>query len=167
LVITNQRETTIIWDKNTGIPVSNAIVWQCRRTAALVEELKSQGLEQSIHSKTGLIPDAYFSATKIRWVLDHIKNGQARAEQGELLFGTVDTWLTWKLSGGKVHVTDYSNASRTMIFNIHTLKWDKDLLTILNIPESMLPTVLPSSYIYAETIKGMLEIRRFPFAPLR
>ena len=132
--ITNQRETTIVWDKKTGKPVFNAIVWQCRRTAEIVEQLKNRGLEQTIRNKTGLIPDAYFSATKIRWILDHIKEGQKRAENGELLFGTVDTWLAWKLSGGKAHVTDYSNASRTMLYNINTLQWDKDIMAELNLP---------------------------------
>ncbi len=149
--ITNQRETTIIWDKNTGKPVYNAIVWQCRRTADLVEMLKKQGLAEVIRAKTGLIPDAYFSATKIRWILDHIPNGQLRAERGELLFGTVDTWLAWKLSGGKAHVTDFSNASRTMLFNINSLQWDSDILEYLNIPSSILPRVIPSSKIFAET----------------
>lgn len=155
--ITNQRETTVIWDKKTGTPVYNAIVWQCRRTASLVESLKMRGLAESIQEKTGLIPDAYFSATKIRWILDHIPDGQLRAEQGDLLFGTVDTWLAWKLSGGKSHVTDYSNASRTMLYNIHTLKWDSDILNSLNIPSAILPEVIPSSGVYAETFKDIFE----------
>jgi glycerol kinase len=154
--ITNQRETTVVWDKKTGEPVSNAIVWQCRRTASLVEDLKNKGLADVIYQKTGLIPDAYFSATKIRWILDHIKEGQKRAEQGDLLFGTIDTWLAWKLSGGKAHVTDYSNASRTMLYNINTLKWDKDIMAALNIPANMLPKVIPSSLAYGITAPGIL-----------
>jgi len=164
--ITNQRETTIIWDKKTGKPVSNAIVWQCRRTADLVEDLKNRGLADSIREKTGLIPDAYFSATKIRWILDHIADGQHRAEQGDLLFGTVDTWLAWNLSGGKAHVTDYSNASRTMIYNIHSLQWDKDILAALNIPDAVLPKVIPSSYVYGETIPDLFEGVRIPLASI-
>ena len=146
--ITNQRETTVVWDRHTGKPVTNAIVWQCRRTAAICEELKQKGYEKIIREKTGLVIDAYFSATKIRWILDHVPEGQKRAEQGELLFGTVDSWLVWNLTGGTVHITDYSNASRTMLFNIHTLQWDKELLAMLNIPAAMLPKVLPSSHIY-------------------
>ncbi|MHB8084753.1 MAG: glycerol kinase GlpK [Dehalococcoidia bacterium] len=153
--ITNQRETTVVWDKKTGQPVSNAIVWQCRRTAALVEDLKNKGLAEVIYQKTGLIPDAYFSATKVRWILDHIPDGQKRAEQGELLFGTIDSWLAWKLSGGKAHVTDYSNASRTMLYNINTLQWDKDILDALHIPSNMLPRVIPSSLAYAVTAPGI------------
>jgi glycerol kinase len=155
--ITNQRETTVVWDKKTGEPVSNAIVWQCRRTAALVEDIKNKGLAEAIYQKTGLIPDAYFSATKVRWILDHITEGQKRAEQGELLFGTIDTWLAWNLSGGKAHVTDYSNASRTMLFNINTLQWDKDILSALNIPSNMLPRVIPSSLSYAVTAPGIFD----------
>ena len=155
--ITNQRETTVIWDKKTGEPVYNAVVWQCRRTASLVEDLKNRGLNQNICDKTGLIPDAYFSATKVRWILDHIPDGQKRAEGGDLLFGTVDTWLAWKLSGGKAHVTDYGNASRTMLYNINTLQWDNDILSSLNIPAGMLPAVIPSSQIYGETAGGMFE----------
>jgi len=154
--ITNQRETTVVWERNSGRPVSNAVVWQCRRTAPICEELKQQGLGQQVRQKTGLVVDAYFSATKLRWILDNIPDGQHRAENGDLLFGTVDSWLTWKLTGGKAHVTDYSNASRTMMFNIHTLKWDKDLLACLDIPEVMLPRVLPCSYIYGETLPGLL-----------
>jgi len=164
--ITNQRETTIVWDKKTGEPVNNAIVWQCRRTAGIVEDLKKQGLENMIREKTGLIPDAYFSATKIRWILDHIPEGQLRAEQGELLFGTVDTWLAWKLSGGKAHVTDYSNASRTMLYNIHTLQWDKEILDILRIPAAILPGVIPSSYVYAETAPDMFDGARVPLCAI-
>ncbi|MDD5312153.1 MAG: glycerol kinase GlpK [Dehalococcoidia bacterium] len=166
LGITNQRETTIIWEKKTGKPVNNAIVWQCRRTAELVEDLKNRGLADTIREKTGLIPDAYFSATKIRWILDHIADGQSRAEHGELLFGTVDTWLAWNLSGGKAHVTDYSNASRTMIYNIHSLQWDKDILAALNIPDAILPKVIPSSYIYGETIPDLFDGARIPLASI-
>jgi glycerol kinase len=157
--ITNQRETTVVWDRHTGKPAANAIVWQCRRTAAMCEELKQKGYETTVREKTGLVIDAYFSATKIRWILDNIPNGQKRAERGELLFGTVDTWLIWNLTGGKVHVTDYSNASRTMLFNIHTLQWDKELLAMLNIPEAVLPQVKPSSYIYGETIPNIFGIK--------
>jgi glycerol kinase len=164
--ITNQRETTIIWDRKTGEPVSNAIVWQCRRTAGLVEELKNRGVGQTICDKTGLIPDAYFSATKVRWILDHAEDGQRRAEAGELLFGTVDTWLAWKLSGGKAHVTDYGNASRTMLFNINTLQWDKDILTTLNIPPAILPRVIPSSFSYGETADGIFEGARVPLCAI-
>ena len=153
--ITNQRETTVIWDRYTGKPVRNAIVWQCRRTAAMCDELKARGYEKIVREKTGLVIDAYFSATKLRWILDHIIDGQKRAERGDLLFGTVDTWLVWNLTGGSVHVTDYSNASRTMLFNIHTLQWDKELLAMLNIPEAVLPKVLPSSYLYGETIPNI------------
>ncbi len=162
--ITNQRETTVVWERHTGKPVCNAIVWQCRRTAPLCEELKQKGLSQLIKEKTGLIIDAYFSATKLRWILDHIPQGQRRAEQGDLLFGTVDSWLIWKLTGGTVHVTDYSNACRTMLFNIHTLQWDKELLAILEIPEAILPRVMPSSQVYGETITGLLGDSRVPLA---
>ena len=146
--ITNQRETTIVWDKTTGEPVYNAIVWQCRRTADICEELKEKGLEEYISNTTGLKIDAYFSATKIKWILDNVEGARQKAEKGDLLFGTVDTWLIWKLSGGKIHITDYTNASRTMLFDIHNLCWDKKLLDILNIPESMLPTVKSCSEIY-------------------
>jgi glycerol kinase len=149
--ITNQRETTLVWEKETGKPVYNAIVWQCRRTADMADQLVEKGYKKMIQDKTGLIVDPYFSATKIRWILDHIKDGQKRAENGELLFGTVDTWLIYKLTRGKVHVTDYTNASRTMLFNIHTLEWDEDILKILNIPKCMLAEVKPSSYIYGYT----------------
>ncbi|HEY91344.1 MAG TPA: glycerol kinase GlpK [Dehalococcoidia bacterium] len=154
--ITNQRETTLVWDRHTGEPVCNAIVWQCRRTAPLCEELKGRGLTNSIREKTGLIIDAYFSATKLRWILDNIPQGQYRAEQGDLLFGTVDSWLVWNLTGGAVHITDYTNASRTMLYNIHTLQWDEELLSALDIPEAVLPAVKPSSYIYGETAPGIL-----------
>ncbi|APX72104.1 glycerol kinase GlpK [Companilactobacillus allii] len=149
--ITNQRETTVIWDKETGLPIYNAIVWQSRQTTDIANKLKKDGYDDLIHEKTGLLIDSYFSATKIRWILDHVKGAQERAERGELLFGTIDSWLLWKLSGGATHVTDYSNASRTMLFNIHDLKWDKDILKILNIPEAMLPTVRPNSEVYGKT----------------
>ena len=153
--ITNQRETTILWDAKTGRPVYNAIVWQCRRTSDRIDQLKQQGLEEYIRKTTGLVPDAYFSATKIAWILDHVPQGRERAKKGEILFGTVDSWLIWKLSGGKVHVTDYTNASRTMLFNINTLSWDEKLLDALDIPVQMLPQVKNSSEIYAyTTIQG-------------
>ena len=160
--ITNQRETTVVWDRRTGEPVNNAIVWQCRRTAPLCEELKAKGLAQTIREKTGLPIDAYFSATKLRWILDHIPEGQRRAQQGDLLFGTIDSWLVWNLTGGAVHITDYSNASRTMLFNIHTLEWDRELLAVLDIPEAVLPKVLPSSQVYGETAAGLLGDARVP-----
>ena len=146
--ITNQRETTILWDKATGKPIYNAIVWQCRRTAEICEQLKKDGWEKYIKKATGLLIDAYFSATKVKWILDKVEGARERAKKGEILFGTVDTWLMWKLSQGKIHATDYSNASRTMMFNINTLKWDKKILEILDIPEEMLPEVHPSSFIY-------------------
>ena len=149
--ITNQRETTIVWDKTTGEPVCPAIVWQCRRTAEFCDELKAQGYTDTIRKKTGLIIDAYFSATKIRWILDHVEGAREKAEAGELLFGTVETWLIWKLTKGKVHVTDYSNAARTMLFNINTLEWDQEILDLLKIPRSMLPQPMPSSCVYGET----------------
>ncbi len=149
--ITNQRETTIVWNRFTGRPVYNAIVWQCRRTAPFCDALKEQGLVDTIRSKTGLVIDPYFSATKIRWILENIPQAREQAERGELLFGTVETWLIWKLTGGKVHVTDYSNASRTMLFNINTLTWDKEILSLLEIPESMLPQAAPSSEVYGHT----------------
>ena len=149
--ITNQRETTVVWDRKTGEPVGRAIVWQCRRTADYCDALKDRGLTETIREKTGLVVDAYFSATKLHWILENIPGARERAEAGELLFGTVETWLIWKLTGGKVHVTDYSNASRTMLFNIHTLTWDEDILRELQIPASMLPKVMPSSGIYGET----------------
>lgn len=148
--ITNQRETTIVWDKNTGKPICNAIVWQCRRTADICEQLKADGYEDYIKSTTGLKLDAYFSGTKIKWILDNIEGAKEKALNGELLFGTVDTWLIWKLSGGKIHITDYTNASRTMLFDINRLCWDKRLLDILDIPENMLPEVKSSSEIYGE-----------------
>ena len=154
--ITNQRETTIVWDKNTGVPVYNAIVWQCRRTAAQVDALKAEGYGEMIREKTGLVPDAYFSATKIAWILDHVEGARERAEKGELLFGTVDSWLIWNLTKGAVHVTDYTNASRTMLYNIHELCWDEELLEKLRIPGKMLPEVKPSSCIYGYTDAGVL-----------
>lgn len=149
--ITNQRETTVVWDKKTGKPVCNAIVWQCRRTSEYCDSLKEKGLAEVIRRKTGLVVDAYFSATKLKWILDHVQGARERAEKGELLFGTVDTWLIWKLTKGRVHVTDYSNASRTMMYNINELRWDCDILAEMNIPESMLPEVCPSSHIYGMT----------------
>lgn len=148
--ITNQRETTVVWDKETGIPVYRAIVWQCRRTADYCNELKNNGYTDMIRDKTGLMPDAYFSGTKIKWILDNVEGARQKAKEGKLLFGTVDTWLIWKLTNGKVHVTDYSNASRTMLFNIHTLEWDEEILDLLDIPKSMLPQVKESSCIYGE-----------------
>lgn len=149
--ITNQRETTVVWDRETGEPVYNAIVWQCRRTAEYCDSLKAKGLEPSFREKTGLPIDAYFSASKLRWILDNVDGARAKAEAGRLLFGTIETWLIWKLTGGRVHVTDYSNASRTMMFNIKELKWDEDILAELDIPLSMLPEPVPSSFIYGET----------------
>lgn len=149
--ITNQRETTVLWDKETGRPVHKAIVWQCRRTAGYCDELKKLGMAEFFRSKTGLVLDAYFSATKLRWLLDNVTGARERAEKGELLFGTVDSWIIWKLTGGKVHVTDYSNASRTMLFNIHTLKWDEEILRVLKIPQQILPEVKPSSHVYGYT----------------
>ena len=154
--ITNQRETAIVWNKETGEPVYNAIVWQCRRTADLADELKAKGLEETFRQKTGLIIDAYFSATKIKWILDHVEGARALAEEGKLLFGTVETWLIWKFTKGLVHVTDYSNASRTMLFNINTLEWDEEILDELDIPKSMLPTPMPSSCIYGYTDPSFL-----------
>lgn len=149
--ITNQRETTVIWDKETGVPVYHAIVWQSRQTADICERLKADGHDGMIREKTGLLIDPYFSATKIKWILDHVEGVRERAERGELLFGTIDTWLIWKLSGGQVHVTDYSNASRTMLYNIHDLKWDDELLELMDIPKSLLPEVKASSEVYAKT----------------
>lgn len=149
--ITNQRETTIVWNKNTGRPVCNAIVWQCRRTAPYCDELKAMGLTDTVRRKTGLVIDPYFSGTKIRWILENIPGTKEQAQKGELLFGTVETWLIWKLTGGRVHVTDYSNASRTMLFNIHTLRWDEEILKTLRIPASMLPEAVPSSSLYGYT----------------
>ncbi len=154
--ITNQRETTIVWDKKTGKPVYNAIVWQCRRTAQMIDSLKEQGYEEMIRKKTGLIPDAYFSASKIAWILDNVEEARQKAERGELLFGTVDTWLIWNLTKGAVHITDYTNASRTMLFNIHDMCWDEELLTLFHIPKNMMPEVKPSSCIYGRTATEIL-----------
>lgn len=154
--ITNQRETTIVWEKATGKPIYNAIVWQCRRTADIVDRLKEEGFDEIIRKKTGLIPDAYFSGTKLKWILDHVPGARERAEKGELLFGTVDTWLIWNLTNRKVHVTDYTNASRTMLFDIHRLQWDEEILEKLAIPQKMLPEVCPSSRIYGYTQDSML-----------
>jgi len=150
--ITNQRETTIVWDKATGEPICNAIVWQCRRTSEYCDSLKEKGLTEKYREKTGLVIDAYFSGTKLRWILENVPGARERAEKGELLFGTIETWLIWKLTGGKAHVTDYSNASRTMLFNINTLEWDDEILEELNIPKCMLPEAKPSSCIYGETL---------------
>ena len=150
--ITNQRETTVVWDKTTGLPVYNAIVWQSRQTSGICDELKQQGHDALFREKTGLLIDAYFSGTKVKWILDNVEGAREKAENGNLLFGTIDTWLVWKLSGGKAHVTDYSNASRTLMYNIYDLKWDDELLDILSVPKSMLPTVKPSSEIYAHTV---------------
>lgn len=149
--ITNQRETTVVWDKETGIPIYNAIVWQSRQTSMICEELNEKGLNEFFRERTGLLIDAYFSGTKVKWILDHVAGSREKAEQGKLLFGTIDTWLIWKLSGGKAHVTDYSNASRTLMYNIHDLRWDDELLEILEVPKLMLPEVCPSSFIYAYT----------------
>lgn len=149
--ITNQRETTVVWDKETGIPICPAIVWQCRRTAEYADTLKARGLTKKFRDKTGLIIDAYFSGTKLRWILDNVKGAREKAENGQLLFGTIDSWLIWKLTGGRVHVTDYTNASRTMMFNIVDLKWDEEILEELNIPPQMLPEVKPSSCVYGMT----------------
>ncbi|WP_223592564.1 glycerol kinase GlpK [Neobacillus bataviensis] len=162
--IANQRETTVVWDKQTGKPVYHALVWQSRQTASICEELKQAGFEEKIRQKTGLLIDAYFSGTKIKWILDHVEGAREKAERGELLFGTIDTWLIWKLSGGKAHVTDYSNASRTLLYNIHELKWDKEILEALDIPESMLPEVKPSSEIYAHTIEYHFFGKEVPIA---
>lgn len=151
--ITNQRETTIVWDKNTGEPIYNAIVWQCRRTSEYADELISSGYMDMIQRKTGLIIDAYFSATKLKWILENVKGAKQSAERGDLLFGTVETWLIWKMTGGKVHITDYSNAARTMMFNIHTLNWDDEILELLNIPRIMLPKPVPSSGIVGKSVK--------------
>ncbi|HIF9445878.1 TPA: glycerol kinase GlpK [Photobacterium damselae] len=162
--ITNQRETTIVWDKTTGKPVYNAIVWQCRRTAYICEDLKQQGLTDYIRDNTGLVVDPYFSGTKIKWILDHVEGAREQAEAGNLLFGTVDTWLIWKMTQGRVHVTDYTNASRTMLFNINTLEWDEKLLKALDIPLSMMPEVKPSSQVYGQTNIGGKGGTRIPIA---
>ena len=149
--ITNQRETVVVWDRNTGMPIYNAIVWQCRRTADYCSELKERGLSELIRSKTGLLLDPYFSASKVAWILDNVDGAREKAQKGELCFGTIDSWLIWNLTGGKIHATDYTNASRTMLFNIHTLEWDKELLEIFNIPASLLPEVKPSSHVFGYT----------------
>lgn len=149
--ITNQRETTVVWDKETGEPIANAIVWQCRRTADIIDKLIKDGYGDMLRAKTGLVPDAYFSASKIKWLLDNVPGARSRAEAGKLLFGTIDTWLIWKLTGGRVHVTDRTNASRTMLYNIHDLCWDEELLKIFNVPASMLPEVKPSSCVYGKS----------------
>ncbi|MDQ0149508.1 glycerol kinase GlpK [Eubacterium multiforme] len=162
--ITNQRETTIVWDKNTGEPIYNAIVWQCRRTANICDELEKEGLKDYIKESTGLILDAYFSGTKIKWILDNVEGAREKAENGDLLFGTVDTWLIWKLTDGKVHITDYTNASRTMLFNINTLEWDEKILKALDIPKSILPEVKNSSEIYGYTNLGGRGGFRVPIA---
>ncbi|WP_242269611.1 glycerol kinase GlpK [Bacillus cereus group sp. BfR-BA-01408] len=150
--ITNQRETAVVWDKTTGKPIYNAIVWQSRQTAEICDELKEKGYGEMVREKTGLLIDAYFSGTKVKWILDNVEGAREKAKNGDLLFGTIDTWLVWKLSGGKAHVTDYSNASRTLMFNIHDLQWDDELLDMLTVPKSMLPEVRPSSEVYGETI---------------
>ncbi|MBM7865958.1 glycerol kinase GlpK [Heliobacterium gestii] len=162
--ITNQRETTVVWEKATGKPVYNAIVWQCRRTTAICDELKARGLEQAFRTKTGLVVDAYFSGTKVKWILDNVEGAREKAEKGELLFGTMDTWLIWKLTAGKVHVTDYSNASRTLMYNIRELKWDAELLEALNVPASMLPEVKPSSEVYGCTDTDLFFGHAVPIA---
>lgn len=154
--ITNQRETAVVWDRKTSKPVYNAIVWQSRQTADICEELKKKGLTEEFQEKTGLLIDAYFSGTKVKWILDRVEGARAKAEAGELAFGTIDTWLVWKLTGGKVHVTDYSNASRTLMFNINTLQWDDALLGYLDVPKSILPEVRPSSQVYGETVPSIL-----------
>lgn len=162
--ITNQRETTVIWDKKTGLPIYHALVWQSRQTSDIADQLIADGHEEMISKKTGLRVDAYFSGTKIKWLLDNVEGARAKAEKGELLFGTIDTWLIWKLTGGEVHVTDYTNASRTMIYNIHELKWDQELLTLLDIPENILPEVRPSSEIYGKTVSYHMFGQEIPIA---
>ncbi|NOV02584.1 glycerol kinase GlpK [Paenibacillus planticolens] len=162
--ITNQRETAVVWDRHTGMPVYHAIVWQSRQTAEICEALKEQGLSDLFRERTGLLIDAYFSGTKIKWILDHVEGARAKAEQGDLLFGTMDTWLIWKLTGGKAHVTDYSNASRTLLYNIHELKWDEELLGHLDIPASMLPEVRSSSEVYGHTLESLFFGSAIPIA---
>ncbi|MBE9389839.1 glycerol kinase GlpK [Vagococcus salmoninarum] len=162
--ITNQRETTVIWDKKTGLPIYHALVWQSRQTSDIADQLIADGHEEMISKKTGLRVDAYFSGTKIKWLLDNVEGARGKAEKGELLFGTIDTWLIWKLTGGEVHVTDYTNASRTMIYNIHELKWDQELLTLLDIPENILPEVRPSSEIYGKTVSYHMFGQEIPIA---
>jgi glycerol kinase len=162
--ITNQRETTVVWDKETGVPVYNAIVWQSRQTSGICEELKEKGYNDLFREKTGLLIDAYFSGTKVKWILDNVEGAREKAKAGKLLFGTIDTWLIWKLSGGRAHVTDYSNASRTLMFNIYDLKWDQELLDILGVPASMLPDVRPSSEVYAQTVAYHFFGKEVPIA---
>ena len=162
--ITNQRETTVVWEKATGKPVYNAIVWQSRQTMGICDDIKAKGLADKFRQKTGLVVDAYFSGTKVKWILDNVEGARAKAEAGELLFGTIDTWLIWKLSGGKVHVTDYSNASRTLMYNIRDLKWDDELLEILTVPKLMLPEVRPSSEVYGLTAPAVFQGAEIPIA---
>ena len=164
--ITNQRETTIVWDKNTGKPVYNAIVWQCRRTAPICDKLTAEGIGDYVRDKTGLLIDAYFSGTKIKWILDNVDGARERAERGELLFGNVDSWLIWNLTGGKAHVSDYSNCSRTMLFDINKLEWDKTLCDKLGIPMSMLPTPVPSSMIYGKVAPGITGLEMLAGIPV-
>jgi glycerol kinase len=166
LGITNQRETTIVWDRRTGEPIYNAIVWQCRRTAPLCDELKARGLEETVAASTGLLIDAYFSGTKLRWLLDNVPGARARAERGELCAGTVDSWLIWNLTGGRVHITDYSNASRTMLFNIHTLRWDETLCRELDIPMQMLPEPVPNSMEYGRVAPGIPGLETLAGIPI-
>ena len=162
--ITNQRETAVVWDKNTGRPVYNAIVWQSRQTMDICNELKAKGLNDEFRNKTGLLIDAYFSGTKVKWILDNVEGAREKAEKGDLLFGTIDSWLVWKLTGGKVHVTDYTNASRTLMYNIHELKWDEELLEHLTVPASMLPEVRPNSEVYGMTAKDAFQGMELPIA---
>jgi glycerol kinase len=162
--ITNQRETTVVWDKETGTPIYHAIVWQSRQTSDICEQLKSNGHNDTFRDKTGLLIDAYFSGTKVKWILDHVEGAREKAENGQLLFGTIDTWLIWKMSGGKAHVTDYSNASRTLMYNIHDLEWDQELLDILGVPRAMLPEVRPSSEVYAKTVPHHFFGQEIPIA---
>ncbi|MBL3649137.1 MULTISPECIES: glycerol kinase GlpK [Bacillus] len=162
--ITNQRETAVVWDKDTGKPVYHAIVWQSRQTSGICEELREKGHNDVFREKTGLLIDPYFSGTKVKWILDNVEGAREKAEKGELLFGTIDTWLIWKMSGGKAHVTDYSNASRTLMFNIYDLKWDDELLDILDVPKSMLPEVKPSSHVYGETVDYHFFGKNIPIA---
>lgn len=162
--ITNQRETTIVWDTETGIPIYPAVVWQSRQTASICEELKQSGHNELFRSKTGLLIDPYFSGTKVKWILDHVPGARERAARGELLFGTIDTWLIWKLSGGVLHVTDYSNASRTLMYNIHSLEWDQELLDVLDVPRAMLPEVRASSEVYGHTVPYHFFGEKVPIA---
>ncbi|MGG4496955.1 glycerol kinase GlpK [Brevibacillus reuszeri] len=162
--ITNQRETTLVWDKQTGVPIYNAIVWQSRQTSKICDDLKQEGKNDWVRAKTGLLIDAYFSGTKVKWILDHVPGARERAERGELLFGTIDTWLIWKLSGGRAHVTDYTNASRTLLYNIHELTWDEELLALLDVPKAMLPKVCSSSEVYAHTDRNLFFGAEVPIA---